>query len=32
LMEQLDASNAKTIEPDVVFHQPESFNSYKVKE
>ena len=32
LMEQLDAANAYTAEPDVVFHQPENFNSYKVKE
>jgi hypothetical protein len=32
LMEQLDEARIKTVEPDVVFHQPESFNSYKVKE
>ena len=34
LMVQLDeaSANPDAAQPDVIFHQPESFNSYKVKE
>ncbi|MAF48157.1 MAG: cyclic nucleotide-binding domain-containing protein [Rhodospirillales bacterium] len=32
LMDQLDDATKNSAPPDVVFHQPESFKSYKVKE